>query len=172
MINYIDYTSQFFKFKVPEIIHEFLHKEDLFYLTEIGLPQRVLSNKFKLLETVTFDEQHNCLILGSNTHIEDWKLKLDINQRNIFYSSANNEILCFYNTSISKLLLCNFSYEFFIRRLIKAESFGAYYDNSSTGGNFEKYANVLKELIIGIDETAAKEGAWHSLIEEMSMGVI
>lgn len=172
MINYKDYTDQFFKFRIPEIIQEFLHEDDLFYLTNIGLPQRILSNKFIFLETAIFDKKKNLLILGSNTHVEDWKLKIDIKKRTIFYSSENSDIFCFYNSSISNLLLCNFSYEFYIRRLINMESFGPYYDNTPTGGNFEKYSSLLKDLITDIDERAANEGAWHSLIEEMSMGVI
>lgn len=101
-------------------------------------------------------------------------LLLNIENENIFHQWNYDEVpnKVFINSDFEKLLLCTNSYNFFLKRLIMSKSFGSYYDNTPQGGNFKKYANLLKELILDIDERAANEGAWHSLIQEMSIGAI
>lgn len=162
-----------FKFKVPDEIKSRLRKCDIIALTEIGLPKRILSNKFVYYETCFLLD--NDLILGFNEDVNEWILKINLNDFSIYYSgkgSFSEEVFAYYNSSVSNLILSLFSYHFFVCRLIDNKILGSYYDNTPQGGNFEKYAELLKDLIFDIDERATREGVWCSLIQEMSMGVI
>ena len=152
-----------------------LDSETMFILEHIGIPNttpmgvdvKVISNPYLY--------QENDIVLGETkgeklTHY----LMLNIIDNSVYfkwnYQDTPEEV--FINSNVKSMLLCEFSYQFFIRRLILSKALGAYYDNSDKGGNYENYACLLEELIIDIDERAAKEGAWRSLIEEMKLGAI
>jgi|GEM_PF-6086493 len=175
-MNYKDYSNGLFKFILPDEVINVINSADLYCLEHIGLPNRILSNEFVFYNKPIFDQDQDCLLLGKNTHVSEWELKMNIINRSIFYSgkssSLRTDVYCYYNSNISKFLLCHFSYEFYVRRLIGSEALGPYYDNTPEGGNFGKYAELLKGLIKDIDEQATKEGAWYALIEEMSLGVL
>ena len=161
------------KFNIPEQIKKIIGCENSIILTDIGIPKQLVSAKFDYYETPVVSD--NCLLLGTNTHIPEWILRLDLENNAVFFSGQGKRtpyIYAFYNSSLEQLLLSLYSDKFFIRRLILSQTLGAYYDNSDKGRNYEKYACLLEELITDIDERAAKEGAWHSLIEEMKLGVI
>lgn len=167
-INNLNFTNSLFKFKVSDEIKSKLNHEDYIVLTEIGLPTKILSNSFIYNEQV-FEDNYGSIILGFNTHVVEWKLKIKMNDSSIFYSgkgNLTNEIYAFYNSSISNLLLSLLSYDFFIRKLIVSKSLGEYHTNH------EKYADLLFELIADIDKVAIENGVWQSLIDEMRLGVI
>jgi hypothetical protein len=167
-INNLSLNDLLFKFKISDEIKSKLTKEDFITLTEIGLPSKILSNNFVYYEQIIQDDDNN-LILGYSTHVNEWKLKISLNDFSIFYTGKGkltSEVFAFYNKSISKLLLCLFSYDFFLRRLIKSNLLGEYHINH------EKYADLLFEIISDIDKVAADEGVWFYLIEEMRLGVI
>lgn len=167
-IENLNFTDLLFKFKISEEIKSKLNHEDFIALTEIGLPTKILSNSFVYNEHVV-DDNNGSIILGYNTHVKEWELKVNIADSSIFYSGKGKltgEVYAFYNSSINSLLLSLLSYDFFIRKLIVSKSFGEYHINH------EKYANMLFELISDIDKTAIEKGVWFSLIDEMKLGVI
>lgn len=162
------FKDSLFKFKMPLELKRKLNHADVIALTEIGLPKKILSNSFVYNEQVVEDGDGS-IILGYNSHVEAWKLKINIANSSIFYSGKGNltdQVYAYYNNSANALLLSLFSYDFFIQKLIASESFGEYHLNH------EKYANLLFELISEIDNTAVEKGVWHSLIDEMRLGVI
>ena len=161
--------------KLDEKIANKLDTETVFILEHIGIPNttpmgidvEVISNSYLYKE--------NNIVLGETkgeklTHY----LILNIIDNGVYFkwNYQDTPEKVFINSNIKSMLLCEFSYHFFIRRLISSKVLGAYYDNSDSGGNFEKYACLLEDIIKDIDERAAKEGVWHSLIEEMKLGVI
>jgi hypothetical protein len=167
-VSLLNFSDSLFKFKVSEEIKKKLRYEDYIALTEIGLPSRILSNSFVYNEFVIDDNNHS-IILGHNTHVKEWKLKISLVDSSIFYSGRGNytdDVFSFYNSSIYALLLSLLCYDFFIQKLITKEAFGEYHTNH------EKYANMLFELISDIDKTAVEKGVWFSLIDEMKLGVI
>lgn len=162
------FADSLFKFNVPEKIKSKLNHTDFIALTEIGLPTKILSNSFVYNEQIVEDGMGS-IVLGYNSHVKEWELKISITDSSIFYSGKGNltdEVYAFYNSSISNLLLSLLSYDFFIIKLIKSKSFGEYHINH------EKYANILFELISDIDKSAVEKGVWFSLIDEMKLGVI
>ncbi len=167
-IENLKFSDSLFKFKVSEEIKSKLNHADYIALTEIGLPTKILSNSFVYYEQV-IDDYNGSIILGRNTHVKEWELKINIADSSIFYSGKGNlteEVYAFYNSSIHALLLSLLIYDFFIRKLIISKSLGEYHINH------EKYANMLFELIYDIDKIAVEKGVWFSLIDEMKLGVI
>lgn len=167
--------GDYIKIKIGQSLINKLDTKTVFILENIGMPEKIAplgGIKFRILE-VPYIQDGN-LILGdvkgeNNTHY----LGMDLTMNNIYvewnYDMAQK---VFINTNIESLLLCNYSYYFFIHRLITSEALGVYYDNTSKGGNYDKYAYLLKSIIFDIDEDAAKKGIWSSLIQEMQLGVI
>jgi hypothetical protein len=162
--------------KLSETIINKLDAETVFILEHIGIPNEITpigGVDFKILLNPYIN--NDCLILGEvkGTNVTHY-LTMNMANKYIFiewgYDMTAPQV--FINSDIKSMLLCEFSYNFFIRRLIKSKALGAYYDNSSIGGNFEKYACLLEDILKDIDERATKEGVWHSLIEEMKLGVI
>ena len=167
-LNNLNQNESFFRFVVSEEIKKKLVREDFIALTEIGLPTKILSNSFIYNKQIIEDETGN-LILGYNTHVNEWKLKINLIDFSVFYSGKGNlsdEVYSFYNSSIYKLILSLFIYDFFLKRLIMSNLLGEYHIN------YEKYADLLFELIFDIDKIAVVKGAWFSLIDEMKLGVI
>lgn len=155
------------KFIVPEHLKSLLHKEDLVILSEIGLQDKILSNKFVFYETIALDG--NDVVLGYNSHVPEWKLKISIKERTVFFSGKgehSESVYAFYNTNLGKLLTCLFVYDSVMVKLIRAGSLGNYHEH------YEKYAALLNDLISDIDLDATKSGVWFGLIEEMKIGVI
>lgn len=167
-IDNLIFADSLYKFKVSDEIKGKLNHEDFIVLTEIGLPTKILSNTFIYNEYVIEDD-NGSIILGYNTHVKEWELKINKSDSSIFYSGKGNltsEVYAFYNSSISNLLLSLISYNFFVRKLIGSNSLGDYHANHG------KYANILFELISDIDKTAVEQGVWFSIIDEMKLGVI
>lgn len=167
-INNLSIMDSLFKFKVSDNIKRKLKHEDYIALTEVGLPSKILSNTFVYNENVV-DDNNGSIILGHNTHVNEWELKISFLDSSIFYSGKGkltDEVYSFYNSSINSLLLSLLCYDFFIRKLIVSKSLGEYHMNH------EKYADMLFELISDVDKTAVEKGVWFSLIDEMKIGVI
>ncbi len=167
-MNTINFGDPFFKFKVPDDIKIKLNHDDYIVLTEIGLPCKILSNRFNFYETVFEDSKGN-IVLGFNTHVLEWELKISLIDFSIFYTGkgkVTNEIYAFYNSSVCKLLLSIFSYEFFFQKLVNSDLLGEY------NVYHEKYAEILFELISDIDNKAISTGVWIALINEMRLGVM
>lgn len=158
------------KIILSQEIKKILDEKTIFILEKIGLPKKIIYNEYLYLsEPYLKDKVH--LVLGKipNTNTEHY-LIINIKTKEVFHewNYDNTQNLVFLNSSIEKSLICRFTYDFVIRRLILSESFGAYYDNH----NYEKYASLLKEMILDVDKEATEKGAWASLINEMSMGAI
>ncbi|HEY8934013.1 MAG TPA: hypothetical protein VIM65_02290 [Cyclobacteriaceae bacterium] len=155
------------KFNVTDNIKNMLDKEDFILLKEVGIPTKILSNTFVYYESLIVEG--DCLVLGFNNHVPAWTLKISLVDKSVFYSGKGDfseHVYCFYNTSLSKLLLSILSYEFFMCRLINSNFIGNYHEYH------ERYAILLNDLISDIDIEATKQGAWFSLISEMKLGVI
>ncbi|MDR7211945.1 hypothetical protein [Flavobacterium piscis] len=158
------------KIILAENIKKILDENTIFIIEKIGLPKKIIYNEYLYLsEPYLKDKVY--LVLGKipNTNTEHY-LIINIETKEVFHewNYDNIQNLVFLNSSIEKSLMCRFTYDFFIRRLILSESLGGYYDNC----NYEKYASLLKEMIFDIDKEATEKGAWASLISEMSMGAI
>ncbi len=165
------------KLHIKDNIKNKLDAETAFFIEKIGIPDKIgaLGGIFYTLPIDVFLVDNENIVIAENkltkiTHylIINSKTKVIYQQWN--YDEQSN--LVFINSSYKQLIISNYVYFNVIKKLIFSESLGAYYDNSPEGGNFEKYANVLEMLIKDIDERATKEGVWHSLIEEMKLGVI
>lgn len=166
-INNLSIMDSLFKFKVSDDLKSKLKHTDFIVLTEVGLPAKILSNTFVYNEHVVDD--NGSIILGCNTHVKEWELKMNLADSSIFYSGKGkltDEVYSFYNSSINSLLLSLLCYDFFVRKLIVSKSLGEYHINH------EKYANMLYELISDVDKAAVEKGVWFSLIDEMKLGVI
>ena len=153
------------KFIIPDNVRLFLTHEDYIILTEVGLPTQILAQTFVYNEEVLIKD--DCVILGSNTHVSDWLLKVSLSDRSVFYAGkgmVSEEVYCFYNTNLKNLHLSLFSYNFFIHRLITTSLLGDYHLH------YKKYANLLHDLIFDIDIQSTKEGVWCGLINEMKIG--
>jgi hypothetical protein len=133
----------------------------------IGLPKKALCRFIAGLDYNT--NLQKIQLLKSNSI--DIYIGIDIKTENIICYSKYAED-SFVNTDYELFVKCHFIYELYKKHVLIPQKLGAYYDNSSTGGNFKKYACLLEDIIMDIDERAAKEGVWHSLIEEMKLGVI
>ena len=142
--------------------------EDFVSLTEVGLPTKILSNNFIYNKQIV-EDNNGSIILGHNSHVKEWQLKINIEDSSIFCSGKGNltdEVYWFYNSSITALLLSLLTYDFYLRKLIINKYLGEY--PTSHG----KYANLLTELLANIDNVATEKGVWFSLIDEMKLGVI
>lgn len=140
------------------------------YLSEInsiGIPNLVLDKFIPYQQEIVDD-----VLVFSKSKISDIFLGINLNTGHVVCFSDYNPIQSFVNTDYVSFIKTNSVYEIFRRVCLITQSLGAYYDKTEKGGNYEKYANLLRELINGVDEKAANEGVWHSLILEMSMGVI
>lgn len=135
-------------------------------IKDIGIPAIVL-DKF----TPHYEETIDFTIF-SKSNISNIFLGIDNINKNVVCFSNEFKTYSFVNSNYEAFVKTNFANEILRKYCIPNETYGAYYDNSPEGGNFEKYANVLEMLIKDIDERATKEGVWHSLIEEMKLGVI
>jgi hypothetical protein len=136
-------------------------------INNIGIPKIVL-DKFKPNKM----RIQNGILIFSKSYLSDIYLGINMQSQNVICFSEMYNSNSFMNSDYESFIKTNFAYETFRSICITNQIFGPYYDNTPQGGNFEKYANLLKELIQDIDERSANEGVWHSLIEEMSMGVI
>lgn len=135
-------------------------------IKKIGIPIIVLDKYIPYYkETINFT-------IFSKSNISNIFLGIDKRNKNVICFSDEFQIFSFVNSDYRNFIKVNFIYETFRKICLLEEKYGAYYDDSPEGGNFEKYANVLEMLIKDIDERATKEGIWHSLIEEMRLGVI
>ena len=165
------------KSQIENNIREILDEKTIFLLEKYGIPKQIAplgGTEYEILKTPYLNKDGN-VVLGINysTNCEHY-LIINTDSEQIYHQWNHNEIPnnIFINSSIEKMMFCDYSYTFFLRRLILAESLGSYYDNSSKGGNFEKYAGLLFDLIFDIDKAATEKGVWHSLINEMKLGVI
>jgi hypothetical protein len=165
------------KIKIEENLLEKISSKTKFLLESYGIPSHIVplgGINYQILEDF-YVSKDNFLVLGEyKTANSKHYLVLEFNTERLYhqwnYDLIPNNV--FINSNLEKTFLCNYAYDLFVQRLIKSEALGPYYENTSKGGNFEKYASLLREIIADIDEKAAKEGAWHSLIEEMSIGTI
>jgi hypothetical protein len=150
-----------------ELLHGVVSDKLYNDLMFIGLPQKVFGKFIVDLNWNT--EFKNIQLMKSN--ISDIYIGINPSVENIVcYSQYADD--CIVNIDYESFVKCHFSYELFRRQILIPQKLGAYYDNSETGGNFEKYACLLEDLLKDIDDRATKEGVWHSLIEEMKLGVI
>lgn len=165
------------KILIPKDLYNKINQKIVFIVENIGIPIRIPAMG---IGNYSFDnvpfllDENSVVIAVVKGEKKNHYLLLDTKNENILhqwnYDQEPNNI--FINSSIEQLLLCTYSFDFVIKRLIEKKSLGPYYDNSPKGGNFEKYAELLKEMIFDIDERATSEGAWFSLIQEMSIGAI
>ena len=135
-------------------------------INEIGVPAIVL-NKY-----IPYYEENSDITFFSKSNISNLFLGIDKKNGNIVCFSKEFHTCSFVNSNYEAFIKVNFINEMFRKYCIPNAVYGAYYDNTPEGGNFEKYANALEKLIKEIDERATKEGVWLSLIEEMKLGVI
>lgn len=161
------------KIKLSTKIKTIIDNDTVYILENVGIPNKITplgGIEYEILSN-PYIKNDKELILGKtiNTNTEHCFF-LNIENNNIFHQWNYNNIPLniFINSNIDKMLLCDFVYVALIRRLILSKSLGAYYDDA----NYEKYANLLNEIIFDIDEEATKKGAWCSLIQEMSIGAI
>jgi len=156
--------------KLSDKIKTILDSDTSWLIENIGFPEKMIGILIIFIEPII---KNNYVIFGYSTYYNVIQYGIDINSRNIvIWNDNQKKASSFVNSSMKHFLSASYSYETFIRRLIAHKSLGAYYDNSDSGGNFEKYACLLEDIIKDIDERAAKEGVWHSLIEEKKLGVI
>jgi hypothetical protein len=162
-----EFNIEMHKIKLTEKLKNKLDEDLIYILENIGLPKKIVYSKIDFIEPIV---ESSIFLFGVANHLSDMKFGIELNTGRIITYGAyeENNFYSIINSSLNKLLLCSFTYNFFIRRLISSESLGTYYDNN----NYEKYANLLKEMIFDIDKEASEKGAWSSLISEMSMGAI
>jgi hypothetical protein len=156
------------RIKLSDEIKLLLDKDDVWLIENIGFPNQMVGIPIIFIEPIIKD---NLIILGHSISYKIIEYGIDINSKNIIiHNNKAKETIVFVNTTMKHFLSSSYSYETFIRRLIELKSLGAYYDNS--GGNHEKYACLLEDIVKDIDERAVKEGVWYGLIGDMKLGVI
>jgi len=136
-------------------------------IKKIGIPDIVL-NKFEPIDI----EVISGVLVFSKSRISEMYLGVEIATGHVICFSELIGSYSFMNTDYESFIKTNYVYEIFKTICVAAKVYGEYYDNTPSGGNFEKYSEVLNELILITDGKATREGIWFSLIQEMSMGVI
>lgn len=159
-----------YKFDMSNEIKSLIKHDDIVYLTEIGIPTQILSNRFNYYQNPIINGDN--LILGDNESVPEWKLQINIIDSSIFYAGKGlhtDFVYAFYNSSIRQLNTSLFVYNFVLRKMMIEKLFGEY------NKNYERYADFLYGLLKDIDENAIsqeKQGVWYYLIDEMRLGVI
>lgn len=159
------------RLKLSDEIKKIIDSNTVFLIENVGIPKKIIYSEIEFIIPCI---ESDYLKFGHANHLHEIQFGIELkSSRVISYGNFNNSnYYSVINENLQNLLVSSFCNDFFVRRLIHSEAFGPYYDNTPKGGNFERYAGLLKDLISDIDERAANEGAWHSLIEEMSIGVI
>ena len=159
--------SDFHKFQLTPELKSNLHPQDNFILTQVGLPNKILSNYYIFNHVI--EEVNGRINLGYNRSYDGWNLYIDKKDNSVCYQAKGNhynEIYGFYNSSLSQLMLSLFAFELFIIRIKEKESLGDYQLHH------ERYALLLKEIIFDIDAKATQGGVWYYIIDEMMLGVM
>lgn len=158
-------------------VSDYLNIRDVNCIENVGIPSIIIplsGNFYKVVSPYFIDNKQKVVIAETTNSHSPHFLIIDIKEGSVMnqWNFKEGVKVVFVNSDISKLIASNRVYEQVVRKMIIEKSLGAYYENTPQGGYFEKYSQLLKEIISCIDEKAANEGVWHSLILEMSMGVI
>jgi len=148
-------------------VDSFLMNENISKLNEIGVPSLILNKFIPYTQNILSD-----VITFSKSNLSEIYLGIEMESNNVVCFSDKYNSYTFMNTDYESLIKTNYTYETFKKICVSVQTYGPYYDNTPSGGNFEKYAKVLEKLILRIDERSVKEGIWYSLIQEMELGVI
>jgi hypothetical protein len=172
----MEFYPIYYPIKLDDISKKHLDVKTIFYLENKGLPSIIAplgGTKYQTNVPFLIWKNENVIIGRTEGTQTIHYLVINAKTGNVYHQwNYDNPSFVFVNSSFEKLLTSNFVYFYIIKKLILIKALGAYYDNTENGGNFEKYANLLKEMILDIDERATQEGAWSTLIQEMSIGVI
>lgn len=155
------------KFKVPSNICALLTENEIFILTHLGIPAKILSNTFNYLEVVELDG--NNIVLGQSSHVNNWKLVINADSKNILLEGKGLNTgfqRSFFNSSLESLVDCIDTYYFYMSKLIQDDLLGDYQLNH------ENYAKILKYYIDKIDSKAVNEGIWFAIIDDIDVGIL
>jgi len=150
--------------KLSDEVKKHLSCNDIWLIENIGFPERMIGIPIIFAEPIVV--KSNFIYVGYSMYNSVLQYGIDIKSKNIIIWNSENKTRFFINSTMNQFLFSSYSYETFIRRLIRKKSLGDYYPN------YEIYAYLLRDLIFDIDNTAAEKGGWYDLITEMSMGAI
>jgi hypothetical protein len=160
IINY--FGSRLIRRSVNLDISNSIENDNLYILSEIGLPNKVLD--FEFTNEIEFNAQ-NEVIIGKTYASED--IVLNIVSNKIVRSNDN----CFLANSLENYLKQLYTYDHLWEITIKESHFGKYRENK----NHTKYAKYLETQLLKIDPELLRNDSsffWGSLIEDIEFGVV
>ncbi len=151
-------SLEFVKKSVPELYVEQLGKENVYVLSKIGLPRKILDFSFDNKLGV----KEECLILG---HWGEEPVICDMKLTAIYAGSSH-----FYLAkSVMNLLSQLLTIEYFWTKIVGENKFGSYREN------LKLYASFLEKSLLEIDKDLLKNDNsyfWGAMIEDIEHGIV
>ncbi|PZX93026.1 hypothetical protein DOS84_11695 [Flavobacterium aquariorum] len=164
----LKYRTETSFFELSPNLKEILGETNSFFLILNGLPKKIIYQEYSFFKQPILNQTE--ILLGQtigdkNPH----NLVIKLEDKAIYHKwnfETNNPSYVYLGENVETLCQSLFINDFIIKRLILSEKLGSYQENH------EKYAILLKELILDIESNKILGGAWGSLFEEMRLGVI
>lgn len=147
-----------------ENIENLLNPKDVSFIKTIGLPSKVINVDVEFINPIILDD---IICFGNSKYYSEIKYGIEFDSGHIVIKGEtyNKIFKSIINSSLQKWIISTLIYNNLFLPTIEAEKYGCYDDN------YEKYSDMLKDLIKEIDKDALS-GAWGALIDEMRLGVI
>jgi hypothetical protein len=162
------YKTEVSYFNITREIFDVIGEISSFFLTKNGLPQKIIYQEYSFHHVPKF--QNDEIILGQTIgDVNPHELIIRIDNKAIYHKwnfDIHNPSYIYLGQSVESLSKALFINDFVVKRMILSGTLGTYHENH------DKYATLLKEMIVDIEGEGILDSAWGNLIDEMRLGVI
>lgn len=162
------YKTEVSYFNISREIFDVIGEINTFFLTKNGLPKKIIYQEYSFHHVPKF--QNDEIILGQTIgDVNPHELIIRIDNKAIYHKwnfDINNPSYVYLGQSVESLSKALFINDFVVKRMILSGTLGNYHENH------DKYAALLKEMIVDIEGEGILDSAWGNLIDEMRLGVI